>query len=51
MSEKICYCFDYSEDDIVKDIEKNGKSAIMERIMTEKKEGGCQCAIKNPKGR
>ena len=51
LSEKICYCFDYTVDDILKDIETNGKSTIVERIAAEKKKGGCQCAIKNPKGR
>ena len=51
MSKKVCYCFDYTEDDIIKDVKDNGKSTIMKRIATEKKEGGCQCAAKNPKGR
>ncbi|MHC4474100.1 MAG: hypothetical protein ACYTEL_00545 [Planctomycetota bacterium] len=50
MSEKICYCFNYTTDDIRKDIDKNGKSTIMERIMAEKKKGGCQCKTMNPKG-
>ena len=47
----ICYCFEYSADDIRKDFTKNGKSTIMERIEMEKKFGNCQCAIKNPKGK
>ncbi len=50
MSENICFCFDYTEEDIRNDIDKNGKSTIMERIMAEKKKGGCQCKTKNPKG-
>jgi len=50
LSEKICHCFDYTVDDILKDIEANGKSTIVERIVAEKKKGSCQCAIKNPKG-
>jgi len=49
MSEKICYCFNYTANDIRKDIETNGKSTIMEKIMVEKKTGGCQCEAKNPK--
>jgi len=51
MSKKICYCFNYTTDDILKDIEKNGKSTIMEHIKTEKKKGCCQCKTRNPKGR
>ena len=31
--------------------EKNGISTIMEKILSEKKAGGCRCAEKNPKGR
>ncbi len=50
MPEKICYCFNYTTDDIRKDIDRNGKSTIMERIMAEKKKGGCQCQTLNPKG-
>ena len=47
----ICYCFEYTRKDIEQDVAKNGRSLIMERIQTEKKIGGCQCAVKNPKGR
>ena len=51
MSNQICYCFGYTEMDLEQDVVKNGKSLIMEKIMTEKKAGGCQCETKNPKGR
>jgi hypothetical protein len=51
MEELICYCFNYTVSDIVNDVRRNGKSTIMERILSEKKAGGCQCAEKNPKGR
>ncbi len=47
----ICYCFDYSVDDIKEDYLENGKSTIMEKIQMEKKFGNCQCAAKNPKGK
>lgn len=50
MPEKSCYCFNYTANDIRKDIETNGKSTIIEKIMAEKKTGGCQCEAKNPKG-
>ncbi|MFH1218012.1 MAG: hypothetical protein V1706_16080 [Pseudomonadota bacterium] len=49
---QICYCFGYTISDIAEDvIAHEGKSTIMERILTEKKAGGCQCASKNPLGR
>ena len=51
MDELICYCFGYTASDIEEDVTKNGKSTIMDRILSEKKAGGCQCTIKNPKGR
>ena len=50
MESLICYCFGYTTSDIERDVLANGKSNIMEKIMSEKKAGGCQCAIKNPKG-
>ncbi|MBN1843709.1 MAG: hypothetical protein JW883_15705 [Deltaproteobacteria bacterium] len=51
MSEKICYCFDYTSDDILKDIEENSTSTIIKQIMSEKKNGACNCATRNPKKR
>lgn len=51
MKELICYCFEYTADDIKNDYNKNGKSLILERITEEKKQNGCDCANKNPKGR
>ena len=47
----ICYCFEYTEDDIKEDLKRNGRSIIMEKIVAEKKTDGCDCANKNPKGR
>jgi len=47
----ICYCFGYSRHGLEQDFAYNGKSLIMERIMAEKKLGGCQCATKNPSGK
>ena len=51
MKDLICYCFEYSEEDIHHDYLENGKSTIMEKIQMEKKFGNCQCATKNPKGK
>ena len=37
--DKICYCFNYTAEDILNDFQENGKSTIMARIMNEKKMG------------
>jgi hypothetical protein len=47
----ICYCFNYSRQEIEKDLLANGRSLILEKIAEEKRLGGCRCAVKNPKGR
>lgn len=47
----VCFCFEYSADDICRDYMQNGKSKIMEKIQMEKKFGNCLCAAKNPKGK
>ncbi|MBI4847992.1 MAG: hypothetical protein HY808_05360 [Nitrospirae bacterium] len=52
MKKLICYCFGYSEADIIKDAQENqGTSLIMEQILSEKKKGSCNCAVNNPLGR
>ncbi|MFQ5485852.1 MAG: hypothetical protein ACE5DO_11050 [Desulfobacterales bacterium] len=51
MDDLICYCFEYTRGDIEQDYINNGRSMIMEKIAAEKKIGGCDCAIRNPKGR
>jgi len=50
MKEKlICYCFGYSEEDIIADVLKNsGSSSILERILGEKKKGTCRCSTTHP---
>ena len=51
MEDFICYCFEYTRQDIQTDYQKNGRSLILEKIQAEKKFGTCQCATKNPKGK
>lgn len=47
----VCYCFEYTRKDIENDyVVNDGRSTILERIILEKKAGGCDCAKKNPKG-
>lgn len=50
-SELICYCFNYTEEDIQQDLLKNGSSRILQKIIDAKGHGRCDCADKNPKGR
>lgn len=48
----VCYCFGYSEEDIVRDvIENSGTSPILEMILNEKKKGACNCKYNHPEGR
>jgi len=48
----ICYCFGYSEEDIIRDVlENKGASSVLERILNEKKKGTCNCKYNNPEGR
>jgi hypothetical protein len=51
MNKLVCYCFNYTAEDIKFDFKKNGKSLLLEKIAIEKKKGGCDCAKKNPKGK
>jgi hypothetical protein len=52
MANQICYCFGYSDEDIVSDVLGNkGNSTILERIVNEKKNGGCNCGTSHPLGR
>ncbi len=49
--ELICYCFNYTLEDIHQDYETNGHSTILEQIKRERTSGNLACAEKNPKGR
>jgi hypothetical protein len=42
MTNLICYCFGYTAQDILKDLDQNGRSLIMDKIMDEKRAGGCE---------
>lgn len=45
----VCYCFGYSEEDIIRDVRNNnGTSLILQRISAEKKKGACNCAVNHP---
>ena len=48
----VCYCFGYTQRDIENDcFAHDGRSTILERIIREKRAGGCNCAHTNPRGR
>ena len=51
MVDHICYCFEYSREEIEQDFLKHGRSKIMDKIAAEKKMGACECTTKNPRGR
>jgi hypothetical protein len=52
MANQVCYCFGYSDEDIIKDVLANkGVSTILERIVNEKKMSGCNCGTNHPLGR
>ncbi len=50
-NDRVCFCFGFTKKDIEQDYLANGKSTISEKIMAEKKAGGCDCTTKNPRGR
>jgi hypothetical protein len=47
----VCYCFGHTKKDIENDFKENNRSHIYEKIVIEKKTGGCNCASKNPSGK
>ncbi len=47
----VCYCFRYTKRNIIDDFTMHGRSNILERINTEKRNNRCKCAEKNPKKR
>ncbi len=46
----LCYCFEYSRQDIRHDIETTGNTSILEKIKDEVRSGFCACEVKNPSG-
>ena len=51
MDKIICYCHNYTEGDLVKDVVIHGRSTIMEKIIRESGAGNCNCLTENPKER
>lgn len=47
----VCYCFEYSEEDITSELEETGEAAIPGRVRAEMKAGNCFCSTSNPSGK
>lgn len=47
---QVCYCFDYTDQDILEEIQKTGKSTAVQIITQNIKEGLCACEMRNPQG-
>lgn len=48
---RLCYCFQYSEDDFRVAISKNKESDLLDDIKTKMKDPGCFCETANPSGK
>jgi len=46
----LCYCFDYTRDDVFRDIGAIGSTSLPDRIKTEVQAGFCACEVRNPSG-
>jgi hypothetical protein len=48
----VCYCFGFTAADIQAGVTaNNGRSSILEKIVAEKRAGGCRCSDTHPEGR
>ncbi len=46
----LCYCFEYTRENVRSDLEERGTTEIPERIKAEIQGGFCACETKNPAG-
>ncbi|MCI0356779.1 MAG: hypothetical protein L0099_17350, partial [Acidobacteria bacterium] len=46
----LCYCFDYTRQDVHRDLVTRGRTQIPEQIKAEVQGGFCACETKNPSG-
>lgn len=47
----LCYCFDYTWDDLSRDLALDGDTDVPKRVKAEVKRGFCACDVKNPSGK
>lgn len=48
MAEFVCWCFEYTAEDIRGDVRMHGRSLVQEKIFAAHKAGACRCAERNP---
>ncbi len=46
----VCYCFDYTRQSILDEINKTGDTRALEDIKAKMKSPGCFCETSNPQG-
>ena len=51
MQSIVCFCFNYTKEDIIQDIITNQRSTILSEIQEAKKSKRCDCVKKNPSGK
>lgn len=47
----VCYCFSFSDADVVADLREHGQSRVKQYIRERVRDGSCECEIRNPSGR
>jgi copper chaperone CopZ len=47
---QVCYCFDWTTDDIERELRLTGTTTIPDRIKQKVQQGFCQCETMNPQG-
>src|SRR5712692_3894139 len=47
---QVCYCFDWTTDDIERELRLTGTTTIPDRIKQKVQQGFCQCETMNPAG-
>jgi Zinc binding domain len=46
----VCYCFDVTDDRILREVEEAGTSPSVERVRAMVREDRCACELRNPQG-
>lgn len=46
----VCYCFDWTTDDLERELRLTGDTAIPERVKQKTRQGFCRCETMNPEG-
>ena len=47
----LCYCFQFRRCDVQQELERSGRTNIIERITSEVKADNCACEVRNPSGK